>query len=224
MRNMTTMYDTLLQLPLFQGICREDLTQIVGKVKLHFRKYEAGSNIVRGREVCDKLIFLLGGEVLSTLAFKKDFVFMEHIPAPCLIEPYSLFGIDVHYTASYIAYTNVDVLEIEKSFVINELLNYEIFRFNYINIISNRAQVLHTRLKKGIPDTAESKIIYFISLHSTFPSGKKRLRIKMEDLAQHLNETRLNISKALNSFEEKGWIELHRKEIIIPAMEQFFKD
>ncbi|KAA6337373.1 hypothetical protein EZS27_014542 [termite gut metagenome] len=221
---MTTMYDTLLQLPLFQGICREDLTQIVGKVKLHFLKYEAESDIVRDGDVCDKLIFLLSGEVLSTLSLKKDFVFMEHIPAPYLIEPYSLFGIDVHYTASYIAHTNVDVLEIEKSFVINELLNYEIFRFNYINIISNRAQVLHTRLKKNIPDTAEGKIIYFISLHSTFPNGKKRLRIKMEDLAQHLNETRLNISKALNGFEKKGWVKLRRKEIIIPAVEQFFMD
>jgi DNA-binding MarR family transcriptional regulator len=116
------------------------------------------------------------------------------------------------------------VLEIEKSFVINELLNYEIFRFNYINIISNRAQTFHARLKKSIPHTAENKIIYFLSLHSTFPSGKKQLRIKMNDLAQHLNETRLNISKALNGFEKKGWVELHRKEIIIPAMEQFFMD
>jgi CRP-like cAMP-binding protein len=221
---MTTMYDTLLQLPLFQGICKEDLTQILGKVKLHFLKYEAKSNIVRGGDVCSKLIFLLSGEVLSTHSFKKDFVFMEHVPTPYLIEPYSLFGIDIHYTASYIAHTNVDVLEIEKSFVVNELLNYEIFRFNYINIISNRAQTLHTRLQQNIPDTAEKKIIYFISLHSTFPGGKKRLRIKMNDLAQHLNETRLNISKALNSFEEKGWVELHRKEIIIPAMEHFFMD
>lgn len=221
---MATMYDTLLQLPLFQGICREDLTQILGKVKLHFLKYEAESSIVRDRDVCNKLLFLLNGEVLSTHSFKKDFVFMEYIPTPYLIEPYSLFGIDVRYKASYIAHTNVDVLEVEKSFVINELLNYEIFRFNYINIISNRAQTLHTRLLKSIPDTAENKIIYFLSLHSTFPSGKKLLRMKMNDLAEHLNETRLNISKALNHFEEKGWVELRRKEIIIPAMEQFFMD
>ncbi|KAA6307871.1 hypothetical protein EZS27_040455, partial [termite gut metagenome] len=53
---------------------------------------------------------------------------------------------------------------------------------------------------------------------------KKLLRMKMNDLAEHLNETRLNISKALNHFEEKGWVELRRKEIVIPAMEQFFMD
>jgi hypothetical protein len=31
-----TMYDTLLQLPLFQGLCKNDFTNIIGKVKLHF--------------------------------------------------------------------------------------------------------------------------------------------------------------------------------------------
>ena len=36
-----TMYDTLLQLPLFQGLCKNDFTNITGKVKLHFRKYNA---------------------------------------------------------------------------------------------------------------------------------------------------------------------------------------
>jgi CRP-like cAMP-binding protein len=148
---------------------------------------------------------------------------MEYLTAPYLIEPYSLFGMNVRYTASYIAHTNIDALEVEKSFVINELLNHEIFRFNYLNMINCRAQTLHSRLLQSIPGTAENKIIYFISLHATFPAGRKRLRIKMDDLAQHLNETRLNISKALNGFEEKGWVELHRKEIVIPAMERFFK-
>ena len=29
---METMFDTLLQLPLFQGLCHEDFTSILGKV------------------------------------------------------------------------------------------------------------------------------------------------------------------------------------------------
>ena len=33
---METMFDTLLQLPLFQGLCHEDFTSILDKVKLHF--------------------------------------------------------------------------------------------------------------------------------------------------------------------------------------------
>ena len=34
---MNTMFDTLLQLPLFQGLAQEDFTNILGKVKSLFR-------------------------------------------------------------------------------------------------------------------------------------------------------------------------------------------
>ena len=54
-----TMYDTLLQLPLFQGLCKNDFTSILGKVKLHFRKYNADEIIVEQGEPCTELIFLL---------------------------------------------------------------------------------------------------------------------------------------------------------------------
>lgn len=39
---METMFDTLLQLPLFQGLAQEDFTRILEKVKLHFTKYKPG--------------------------------------------------------------------------------------------------------------------------------------------------------------------------------------
>ena len=55
------MYDTLLQLPLFQGLCKNDFTNIIGKVKLHFRKYNADDIIVEQGAPCTQLIFLLNG-------------------------------------------------------------------------------------------------------------------------------------------------------------------
>ncbi|KAA6344538.1 hypothetical protein EZS27_007853 [termite gut metagenome] len=130
---------------------------------------------------------------------------------------------NVRFVSSYIAHTEVEILVIEKSFVTNELFNYDIFRLNYLNTISSYAQVFHSYLRKGIPDTAEGKIVNFILTHSTLPNGKRRIKVKMTRLAQYLNETRMNISKALNTFEEKGLIELHRKEIIIPEIEKLIK-
>ena len=61
------MYDTLLQLPLFQGLCKNDFTSILGKVKLHFRKYNADEIIVEQGEPCTELIFLLNGEISSQI-------------------------------------------------------------------------------------------------------------------------------------------------------------
>ena len=41
----------------------------------------------------------------------------------------------------------------------------------------------------------------------------------MEDLARIVNDTRLNVSHALNAMQDNGLVELHRGEIIIPRLE-----
>ena len=48
-----TMYDKLLQLPLFQGMSKFDFTDILEKVKIHFNKYEPGSCLVRQDTLCN---------------------------------------------------------------------------------------------------------------------------------------------------------------------------
>ena len=42
------------------------------------------------------------------------------------------------------------------------------------------------------------------------------MKIKMDDFARCVDDTRLNVSKVLNSLQEQKLLELHRKEIIIP--------
>jgi predicted transcriptional regulator len=42
----------------------------------------------------------------------------------------------------------------------------------------------------------------------------------MEELAMVLEESRLNVSKALNNLQDRGLVELKRKEIVIPALER----
>ena len=75
-----TMYDTLLQLPLFQGLCKNDFTSILGKVKLHFRKYNADEIIVEQGEPCTELIFLLNGEISSQIVDEqKSYSLHEHL-------------------------------------------------------------------------------------------------------------------------------------------------
>ena len=64
---METMFDTLLQLPLFQGLCHEDFTNILEKVKLHFTKHKAGDVIVLkrpdGEEFVKRIVAVAGDTV-----------------------------------------------------------------------------------------------------------------------------------------------------------------
>ena len=194
---MNTMFDTLLQLPLFQGLAQEDFTNILGKVKLSFTKHKAG-------------------EVIANTSYS----FTEYFQAPYVIEPQSLFGMSTSYVSAYTAQTETHTVSISKAFVMSELFKYDIFRLNYMNIISNRAQSLNSRLWAESTDNLEKRIGNFILTHIERPSGRKILKIKMEELAQVVNDTRMGVSRALNSMQEKGLLELHRGEMMIPDAEK----
>ena len=90
---METMFDTLLQLPLFQGLAQEDFTRILEKVKLHFTKHKPGELLLKEGTSCHELVFVLKGEVASsTSSVDSSYSFTEYFPAPYLIEAYSMFG------------------------------------------------------------------------------------------------------------------------------------
>lgn len=216
---METMFDTLLQLPLFQGLCHEDFTSILDKVKLHFIKHKAGETIIKSGNPCTQLCFLLKGEIsIVTNAKENIYTVIEQIEAPYLIEPQSLFGMNTNYASSYVAHTEVHTVCISKAFVLSDLFRYDIFRLNYMNIVSNRAQNLYTRLWDKAPKDIEDKIIRFILGHIERMTGEKLFKVKMDDLARMLDDTRLNVSKALNGLQELNLLELHRKEIRIPDL------
>ena len=218
---METMFDTLLQLPLFQGLAQEDFTRILEKVKLHFTKYKSGELLLKEGGACHELVFILKGEIASsTSSADSSYCFTEYFPAPFLIEAHSIFGMKTHYASTYRARTEVHTVSISKAFVVKELFNYEIFRLNYMNIISNRAQSLNSRLWAESTDNLEKRIGNFILTHIERPSGRKILKIKMEELAQVVNDTRMGVSRALNSMQEKGLLELHRGEMMIPDAEK----
>lgn len=215
-----TMYDNLLMLPLFQGISKSDLTEILDKVKLHFIRYKAGEKIVSQGTKSDSLLFLINGDIESlTTSTVSPFSFSEFFSTPYTIDPYSLFGMNTLHNSSVTALTDCNVLKIEKSYIFSELNKYQIFRLNYMNMVSSRGQNYHDRIWQWGDRTLEERIIFLLFLLSERPSGKKIFHIKMEDLSRMLCETRSNISKTLNEMQKKEMIELHRKEIVVPALE-----
>ena len=56
---METMFDTLLQLPLFQGLAQEDFTCILEKVKLHFTKHKPGELLLQKGSSFKEMVFIL---------------------------------------------------------------------------------------------------------------------------------------------------------------------
>lgn len=219
------MYESLLSLPYFQGMSKDDITAILGKVTLEFAKYNEGEIIRSPSDKCDKFLVLMQGEISATTeAPDSSFTLTELIQAPYAIEPYSMFGYDTHYKRSYKAKGDCAVLSIDKRFLFTELNKHSIFTINFLNLISQKVQKLNKEIWEHTPSSIKGRIAHFIKLRSEVPYGRKVLSIKMERLASILCETRLNVSKALNEMQNTGLIELHRKEIVIPSLRRVIEN
>lgn len=216
-----TMYDTLLQLPMFQGLGKNDITEILTKVKFHFQKHQPGECICVQDEKCSEVCFLLRGTVMAeTSSRDKVYLFCEQLPVPHVIELYSLFGISPRYHSTYRAVSEVHTLTIDKQYLLGELNSYIPCGFNFSNIICTRAQYLYQRIWSDVTGGLRDRFIQFLLLRSSRPAGYKLIRIKMEDLAALLGDSRINVSRLLNALQDEGLVSLKRKEIEIPALEK----
>ena len=92
------MYDTLLQLPLFQGVSHEIISELVGKTKLHFTKYANDAVILEAGDNQNVLSFVVSGSVTKSYKFPGlEVTINETISAPAVIDAEYLFGIDLRY-------------------------------------------------------------------------------------------------------------------------------
>ncbi len=212
------MYESLMCLPYFQGMSKDEITSILDKVKLIFTRHNDGERIVAQGAPCNNLTLLMRGTLTSKcVAPDGRYTLIEEIRTPFAFEPYSLFGLSPTYRSSYYANGECDILAIEKSYLFNEFSRYSIFMMNIMNMLCQRVQLKNSQIWNTRRMPLTEKIIEFIAVRSEQQEGCKTLQIKMDDLADILDETRINVSSALNRLQKEGLIELRRKEIHIPS-------
>ena len=215
------MYESLLKLPYFQGLSKDEITRILDKVAFDFINYKCGESIYTDEDRCNKFSILIKGKISCvTYSEERSYSLHETIEAPFAIEPYSLFGGSTKYKRNSIAEEDCAILIFDKHFLFSEFTKYDIFTINLLNIISNKAQKISQMAWKKTPESTEGRIVQFVAQRCETENGAKKLAIKMEQLAALVCETRLNVSRALNSLKEKGVIDLHRKEIVIPSLQR----
>lgn len=204
-------YNSLLALPLFLGMSRNDLQQAAGQTRFDFRKASKGETIVAEGELCTHLYFLLDGEVMvKTESADHSYSIDEKIQAPETFQSERIFGLYPYFTHTYTALHDCSLLCIAKQDVMKLATLFDIFRINLLNLISTQSQKHSLRTLQTPPKSLEERITRFFEANCVSPTG----------IAEEVNDSRLNVSKALNRLQSQGLIQLFRERIHIQALEK----
>ena len=219
-----SIYSKLTELPLFLGMSHTDLEQAVGQLKFGFHKFAADHVVAKQETPCTNMMLVTDGLLTSSAeSIDHGYVLSEEVHAPTLLEPEHLFGLQQRYSRTFTAKEPCHLITLDKTELTKLMEEHLIVRFNMLNLISAQGQKLQQQLWQAPATLLESRIVRFIANRSLRPAGPKTLYIKMQRLAVELNDSRLNISRALNHMQALGLLKLYRERIEIPAFEQLLK-
>ena len=214
-------YEKLLLFPLFQGMSRDDLELVAGHTRFGFSKTDAGTVVVAEGDDCLQMFFLINGTLrVETTANDRGYTVVEQLEAPVILQPEVVFGYTQRYTHTYIAMTDANFIIVGKDEVLRLSEDFLVFRLNLLNMFATQTQKTSRLLWQHVPDSLEKRIVRFFVQHCLYPAGPKVFHILMNRLADELNDSRLNVSRALNALQLQGKIVLRRGRVEIPLMER----
>ena len=214
------LYNKLLQFPLFLGMSRDDLSNIIEHTRFGFVKYERDKIIIKEGQQCNRLYFLTDGVVnIKNCSDNKSYSIEENIHAPYIFDMEYLFGLTQKFPSTYKAITTCNLIVIDKEEILKLSDEFFIFKINMFNLLSTQSQKLIGKPWRKHPNSTRATIIRFIKDHCIYPAGKKIFKINMQTLADQINDGRLNVSRELNKMKDENLILLYRGGFEIPALE-----
>ena len=200
---------------------RDDLEIVAGHTRFGFQKVTAGRQIIHAGDPCTHLYFLINGTLkIETFSDDGRYSVIEQMSSPYILQQESIFGYYQRYTHNFYALTDANFLTLDKEEVVRLSEDFLVFRLNLMNHLATQSQKLIQMQWRRSPLSLRERIVRFFFQHTLYPAGPKTFHILMERLAEEVNDSRLNVSRALNRMQETGVIELHRGRIEIPQLER----
>lgn len=213
---MASMFELLMELPLFKGVSHSKLAQVVGDAKFHFLKFPPGETIIRAGDPCTHITFIISGSVRSTIVNNNGrFAVSQTLTSPAVVAPDFLFGKYTNYPGTVEAIDSVGVLEISKIDYINILNSDPVFMFNYLNTLSMNAQKALKGILSLTTGEIDERIAFWIVALTQRGSTDIRLTCRKRDLCSLFGVQRSIFDARLQSMKERGLLDYTNKELII---------
>jgi len=205
---MNSMYQQLMQLPLFQGVSTEKITALVEKLPFHFLKYHNGESIINAGDPCTTIKFIVSGKARLVTPFTSLRVSLSQtLSTPQVIAAEYLFGRETVYPYSATAEGGCGILQLRKSDYIKIVNSDKVFLFNILNYLSSGSQRATSAVLTISDGSVAERLAMQIDSLSIAGSTDIELQYKQKDLCTLLATQRTTLIATLDKLSEEGILE-----------------
>lgn len=209
-----SMFEHLSEIPFFRGASKDLMERIVGMVKFHFVKYDAGQTIVNAGEPCAHTRFVLNGSVrISIENADGRFRISQTITGPDVISPDFLFGHTTLYPGTVTAIDCVNTVQISKNDLIYILQSDSIFLYNILDYLSTNSQKCIEGVLSLSMGSIEERIATWIVAMTQPTSYDVTISCRQRDLYSVFGVQRSSFFATLDRLRDSGIISYSTGEI-----------
>lgn len=204
----TTIYETILSLPVFKGVSFERISEVAGSSRLAFEKYTPGQVVIEAKDVCESMKFIIDGSVRVTITNSNGrFAVSQTLRAPSSMGARFLFGKKTIYPGSAVALENTSIMEMNKNDFVRLLHLDDVFLFNYLNELATYSQQGVHGVMSFTSGTLEERLAFWI-LSLTQRDGQDIcLTCKQRDLYSVFGVQRSSFLHTMEEMTRRGYID-----------------
>lgn len=211
---MDSMYEHLMELPLFKGVSFDRISDIVGTTKFHFLKYTDRQPIVNAGDACTHIKFVISGAVrLTTNNADARMRVCQTVKSPDVIAPDFLFGRFTHYPCSATAIGSAGILQIAKLDYLKILNSDDVFLINFLNTLSINAQKSVIGVLALTCGSLEERIAFWVLALTQRGSTDITLQCRQRDFYSMFGVQRSSFMATLDSMQQRGLLTYDQREI-----------
>lgn len=214
---MIAMYDKLTECPLFRGMSAEQISSALSCDGDNYilTDYAASDVIARRDTAYSGLMIIVEGRASGVITYSDGSISkVDSIESPGLIAPAFLFGGYNRLPVDVVADVSTKVMTLHRGFIFELMQENIIILSNFIDIISNRANIWSKKIYFLSFKSLKQKAASYLLDHS---SSDKNI-VPMPDIAQIADvfaSTRSALMTVLEGLERKGVIKINGNDIAI---------
>lgn len=213
---MNSMYQQLMQLPLFQGVSTEKITALVEKLPFHFLKFRNGEQIFSQGDVCTHLKFIVSGKVrLTTPCEYLRVAFHQTLATPHVLAPEYLFGRETVYPYTAVADGPCGILQLLKSDYVKIVNSDKVFLFNILNYLSSGSQRNTSSVLSVKSGSVLERLMVLVDMLAVSGATDLKITYKQKDLCSLFGTQRTSLIAALDRLSDRGVLEYNSNELRI---------